>query len=64
MSRDTLKVGDAYPCRRCHVPHVVIQPYADHSAAERSHLYITCQGQPYFVGIAPSRVEREPGEEG
>lgn len=31
---------------------MVEQPYADRSTAERSHLYITCGGQRYFVGQA------------
>ncbi len=47
-----LTVGDPYPCPRCHVPHVVEQPYRDRSTAERTHLYITCRTDRYFVGQA------------
>lgn len=46
------KAGDPYACPRCHVPHVMDQPYRDRSTAERTHLYVTCQGQRYFVGQA------------
>jgi len=48
--------GDPYPCPRCHTPHVVEQPYRDRTTAERTHLYVTCRGAKYFVGVAP-RVE-------
>jgi len=50
-----LKAGDAYPCPRCRTPHVVEQPYLDRPTAERNHLYVTCRGAHYFVGVA-SRV--------
>jgi hypothetical protein len=56
MPESRLQAGDAYPCPRCRQPHVVTQPYRDRSTAERSHLYVTCGGQLYFVGVAP-RVE-------
>jgi hypothetical protein len=36
----------------CRQTHVVEQPYADRSTAEKMHLYVTCRGQQYFVGIA------------
>jgi len=35
-----MKAGDPYLCPRCHVPHVVDQPYRDRSTAERTHLYM------------------------
>ena len=58
--RFRLKAGDPYPCPRCHVPHVVDQPYADSTTADRSHLYVTCQGQRYFVGQVIA--DRKPGQ--
>jgi hypothetical protein len=45
-----LAVGEPYPCPRCHTPHVIEQPYADRSTAERTHLYVVCRGDRYFVG--------------
>ena len=56
---EQLTAGDSYLCPRCHVPHVVEQPYRDRSTAERSHLYVTCRGAQYFVGVAP----RAPSED-
>jgi hypothetical protein len=53
-----MTAGDAYRCPRCHGTHVVEQPYADRSTAERSHLYVTCQGQRYFVGQVTLPRER------
>lgn len=55
---ESLQVGDAYSCPRCRQSHVVEQPYRDRSTAERSHLYVTCRGARYFVGVAP-RVESD-----
>jgi len=48
-----LRSGDSYPCPRCGTPHLVEQPYLDRSTAERNHLYVTCRGAHYFVGVAP-----------
>jgi RNase P subunit RPR2 len=53
-----LQAGDTYPCPRCRQPHVVEQPYRDRTTAERSHLYVTCRGAHYFVGVA-ARVDVE-----
>jgi len=47
-----LRPGDPYRCPRCHTAHVIEQPYADRSTAERTHLYIPCRGNRYFVGQA------------
>jgi hypothetical protein len=44
-------VGKAIPCDRCGGVHVIERPYADRTTAERTHLYITCRGQRFFVGI-------------
>lgn len=48
-----LRAGDSYACPRCRRPHIVEQPYADRTTAEQRHLYVTCRGDQYFVGIAP-----------
>jgi len=53
-----LQVGDPYACPRCRTPHVVEQPYRDRSTAERTHLYVTCRGAKYFVGVAPRGDDR------
>ena len=58
-----LQAGDPYPCPRCRTPHVVEQPYLDRSTAERTHLYVTCRGAHYFVGVAPRVEDRGTGEE-
>jgi hypothetical protein len=61
-----LNVGDPYPCPRCRTPHVVEQPYRERSTAERTHLYVTCRGDHYVVGVAPregDRSERGTDEE-
>lgn len=53
-----LAVGAPYYCSRCHTPHVTEQPYADRSTAQRTHLYITCRGEHYYVGqLAVERPE-------
>lgn len=51
----SLQPGDPYPCRRCSQVHVLEQPYAERTTAERLHLYVTCRGQRYFVGQLPVR---------
>jgi len=59
-----LRPGDPYRCPRCHLDHVIDQPYADHSTAERTHLYITCRGARYFVGQVIETPRRAPGPTG
>ena len=56
-----LTVGDPYSCPRCRTPHVIEQPLADRSTAERTHLYITCRGEQYFVGQV---VPKSPASDG
>lgn len=56
---EPLAVGNPYPCPRCHTDHVIEQPYADRSTAERTHLYITCRGERYFVG---QRLDWQAGQ--
>lgn len=53
-----LRAGDSYPCPRCRTPHVVEQPYLDRTTAERNHLYVTCRGDHYFVGVAARADDR------
>lgn len=53
-----LRPGDPYPCPRCRTPHVIEQPFQDRSTAERTHLYITCRGERYFVGQVIRPQER------
>ena len=45
-----LKPGDSNRCPHCYQDHIVEQSYAQVTTAERIHLYVTCQGQQYFVG--------------
>src|SRR5687767_7684065 len=53
-----LKPGDSYRCPNCDQVHVVEQPYAQVTTAERIHLYVTCQGQRYFVGQVQASCPR------
>lgn len=55
---ETLTVGAPYRCPRCHTDHVIEQPYADQSTAARTHLYITCRGEKYFIGQVVEQLER------
>ncbi len=50
MPDTPLRPGDPYRCLRCHTDHVIEQPSADRTTAERNFLYITCRGERYFVG--------------
>jgi hypothetical protein len=43
-------VGKEIPCRICGGRHVIERPYADSTTADRTHLYVTCRGQRYFIG--------------
>jgi hypothetical protein len=47
-----LAAGAAYRCPRCRTTHLIEQPYRDRTTAERDHLYVTCRGARYFVGLA------------
>ena len=58
-----LAAGDFYACPRCHMPHLVEQPFVERSTAERTHLYVSCQGAKYFVGQGmTARPERRGPE--
>lgn len=51
-------VGTEVKCQRCQNLHVLEQPYADKTTAERTHVYVTCRGQRYFVGQVVQSVKR------
>lgn len=50
--------GELFRCPHCQRDHVVEQPYAAASTADREFMYVRCRGDLYFVGFVRRPSDR------